>query len=156
VLFDAWLGLQRAGRVDATVAFVGATESDYFEVDSSIAPAMQAAAAAAGLGDRLHFAGVTRDVPAYLRAADIFVLPSRREGLPVALLEAMACGLACVASRLSGATDSIITDGVDGMLVPVGDIDAVADAIGALLDDPAQRMRLGTAARSTVVERYAS
>ena len=73
VLFDAWLRLQATGRLDATLLFVGATTSTYFEVDNTIAPAMQADAAASHVADRLHFAGITRDVPAHLRAADIFV-----------------------------------------------------------------------------------
>jgi len=156
VLFDAWLRLQATGRLDATLLFVGATTSTYFEVDNTIAPAMQADAAASHVADRLHFAGITRDVPAYLRAADIFVLPSRREGLPVALLEAMACGLPCVASRLPGSTDAIIEHGVNGLLTPPGDAPAIADAIERLLKDPAERRRLGAAARATIVQRYSS
>ena len=156
VLFDAWLQLQTSARIDATLLFVGATNSTYFEVDNAIAPAMQAAAAAAGVADRLHFAGVTRDVPAYLRAADLFVLPSRREGLPVALLEAMACGLPCVASRLTGSTDAIIEPGVNGLLTPPGDVAALVEAIAALLDNAAERRRLGLAARATVKERFSS
>ena len=156
VLFDAWLKLQTGGRIDATLLFVGATESSYFEVDSALAPTMKADAAAAGVTDRLRFTGVTRDVPAYLRAADIFVLPSRREGLPLALLEAMACGLPCVASRLPGSTDAIIEDRVNGWLTPPGDVAALAGAIDAMLHDPAERDRLGAAARATIMQRYAS
>jgi len=156
VLFDAWLQLQTTRRIDATLLFVGATESTYFEVDNAIAPAMQADAAAAGVADRLRFAGVTRDVPACLRAADVFVLSSRREGLPVALLEAMACGLPCVASRLPGSTDAIIEDGVNGLLTPPGDVEAIANAIERLLRDAAERRRLGAAARATIVQRYSS
>jgi glycosyltransferase involved in cell wall biosynthesis len=156
VLFDAWLRLQAAGRSDATLLFVGATNASYFEVDSTIAPAMIADATAAGVADRLRFTGVTRDVPAQLRAADIFVLPSRREGLPVALLEAMACGLPCVASRLPGSTDAIIEHGVNGVLTPPGDAAAFAEAIESLLGDAAERHRLGEAARTTIVQRYSS
>ena len=156
VLFDAWRQLQTARRIDATLLFVGATTSDYFEVDNTIAPAIQADAAAAAVADRVHFAGVTRDVPSYLRAADVFVLPSRREGLPVALLEAMACGLPCVASRLPGSTDAIIDHGVNGLLAPPGDTTAVANAIDMLLQDAAERSRLGAAARATIIQRYSS
>ena len=156
VLFDAWLTLQTTGRLDATLLFVGATDSTYFEVDNTIAAAMRADAAAAGVADRLHFAGVTRDVPAYLRAADIFVLPSRREGLPVALLEAMACGLPCVASRLPGSTDTIIEHGVNGLLTPPGDAAALTQAIASLLGDAAEGRRLGSAARATATQRFSS
>lgn len=156
VLFDAWLRLHTAGRIDATLVFVGATRSNYFEVDDTIAPLMTADAARAGAGDRLRFAGVTHDVPSYLQAADVFVLPSRREGMPVALLEAMACGLPCIASRLPGSTEAIIDDGVNGVLVPPGDALALAAALERLLSNPDERQRLGTAARATISHRYSS
>lgn len=156
VLFDAWLQLQTARRIDATLLLVGATTSAYSEVDNTIAPAIQADAAAAAVADRVHFAGVTPDVPSYLRAADVFVLPSRREGLPVALLEAMACGLPCVASRLPGSTDAIVEHGVNGLLVPPGDVAALSNAIDMVLSDAGERGRLGAAARATIMQRYSS
>jgi glycosyltransferase involved in cell wall biosynthesis len=161
-LFEAWMRIntdergwnaEKSSRIDSTLLFVGATESPYFEVDAQLAAAMRSDAARLGIADRLVFAGVTHDVPDYLRASDLFVLPSRREGLPVALLEAMACGLPCVASRLP-ATDGIITDGRNGVLVAPGDVAAFADAMAALLGDPARAAALGAAARATVVERF--
>jgi glycosyltransferase involved in cell wall biosynthesis len=152
VLFDAWRRLP----AKSVLMFVGATRSTYFEVDDAIAPAMTADAAQDGVGDRLKFIGVTHDVPSHLRAADIFVLPSKREGLPVALLEAMACGLPCVASRLPGSTEAIIDDGSNGVLTPAGDVTALSDAIARLLDDEDLRGRLGAAARATIAHRYAS
>jgi glycosyltransferase involved in cell wall biosynthesis len=152
VLFDAWRRLP----VASALMFVGATRSSYFEVDDTIAPAMAAEASRQGVADRLKFVGVTHDVPSHLRAADLFVLPSKREGLPVALLEAMACGLPCVASRLPGSTEAIIEDGSNGLLVAPGDVAALTDAIGRLLADEALRERLGAAARATIAHRYAS
>ena len=154
VLFDAWLALQSSGRSDALLVFVGATQSNYFEIDANIAATMTADAERAGVADRIRFTGLTHDVPAHLRAADLFVLPSRREGLPVALLEAMACGLPAIASRLKGSTESIIESEVNGVLIPPGDTGALADAIAALLPDAARRRRLGAAARATIADRY--
>jgi glycosyltransferase involved in cell wall biosynthesis len=156
VLFDAWLTLRASGLPDSTLVFVGATHSQYFEVDDRIAAAIHEDANRLGLGDRLVFTGATHEVPEYLRAADLFVLPSRREGLPVALLEAMACGLPCIASRLPGSTETIIDDGRNGVLVPPGDVAALADAIAALLADPERRRALGAAARVTITHRFAS
>jgi len=156
VLFDAWLSLQASAQSGAVLMFVGATRSDYFEVDDSIAPAMVADAERAGVADRLRFAGVTHDVPLYLRAADLFVLPSRREGHPVALLEAMACGLPCVASRLPGSTDAIIEHDQNGILTPPGDAGELARHIARVLSDETLRARLGTAARATITHRYSS
>ncbi len=155
VLFDAWLSLQVSHALDASLVFVGATSSPYFEVDESLARDMRAEAERHGLGDRLLFAGPTHEVQDYYRAADVFVLPSRREGLPVALLEAMACALPCVASRLPGATDAIIEDGRNGLLVPVGDPDGFADAIRSLLRDHTHAAALGAAARATIARRFA-
>ena len=90
----------------------------------------------------------------YFRAADIYVLPSIREGFPIALLEAMSTGLPCVASRLPGSTDAIIDDGVNGLLVAPDDAEGFAAAIARLLDDRDAAARLGAAARQTVIERY--
>jgi glycosyltransferase involved in cell wall biosynthesis len=73
----------------------------------------------------------------------------RREGIPVALMEAMAAGLPVVASRLSGIPE-LVTDGKSGLLTPPGDVAALAAAIRRLHDDPALRERLGRAARATV------
>ena len=84
----------------------------------------------------------------------MFALPSAREGLPIALLEAMACGLPCVASHLPGATDVMVQPGVNGLLVPPGDGPALSKAIGDLLSDPAGAARMGAAARRTVETRY--
>lgn len=155
VLFDAWLRLRERG-VETTLVFVGATRSAYFEVDDRIADDMRREADRLGVGDRLIFTGATHDVPDYLRASDLFVLPSRREGLPVALLEAMACGLPCVASRLPGSTEAIIDSGQNGVLTPGGDVPAMAEAIAALLADPARSARLGAAARATITQRFSS
>jgi glycosyltransferase involved in cell wall biosynthesis len=152
VLFDAWRRLP----IDSVLMFVGATRSSYFEVDETIAPAMEAEARRAGAADRLRFVGVTHDVPSHLRAADLFVLPSKREGLPVALLEAMACGLPCVASRLAGSTDAIIDDGANGVLIEPGDVGALTNALTRLLTDEGLRRRLGDAARATIAHRYSS
>ncbi|HJU41675.1 MAG TPA: glycosyltransferase family 4 protein [Vicinamibacterales bacterium] len=156
VLFDAWLRIVGAPGCRPALIFVGATQSAYFEVDESIAPRMRADAMAQAPAADIRFIGLTHDVPSYLRAADLFVLPSKREGLPVALLEAMACGLACVASRLPGSTDAIIEHGVNGVLTEPGDVDELAAVLTALLPDRERRLRLGAAARTTIVTRYSS
>ena len=90
----------------------------------------------------------------FFRMADAFVLPSRREGLPVALLEAMSCALPSIASRLAGATDTLIDHEVSGLLVPAGDVDAFADAMRAMLGDRDRANRMGQQARQFVMQRY--
>lgn len=94
-----------------------------------------------------------RGTIAALQDAHLFVLPSRAEGLPLALLEAMSCGLACVATEVDGMVDAL-DHGRTGLLVPTGDPPALAAAIATLLADPAQRHRLGRAARATAIARH--
>jgi GalNAc-alpha-(1->4)-GalNAc-alpha-(1->3)-diNAcBac-PP-undecaprenol alpha-1,4-N-acetyl-D-galactosaminyltransferase len=106
-----------------------------------------------GLKDRVHFPGQVANVNAYLRQADIFVLSSRFEGFPMAICEAMACGLPVLAVNcLSGPSD-IIRDGIDGVLVPVNDIDALASGIEDLIANPDKRQRLAQAAPQ-ILERF--
>jgi glycosyltransferase involved in cell wall biosynthesis len=103
-----------------------------------------------GLAERVEFTGFLHDPGPLLRRASVFVLPSRYEGFPNALLEAMAAGLPCVATRCPTGPEEIITDGADGLLVPTEDPSALAAAIRRLLGDGALRARLGRAAAGRV------
>jgi len=96
----------------------------------------------------------TYDIEQYFRAADVFVLPSIREAHPLALLEAMACGLPCVATRLAGATDVLIKDGWNGRLFPADDDAALAGILRELLTDEAAAALMGARARETVTAHY--
>lgn len=106
-----------------------------------------------GLGDRVAMAGFTDDVDAALRQADLFVLPSRFEAFPNSLCEAMANGLPAVAFDCGEAVRTIVRDGVDGVLVPAGDIAALGRALSRLMDDGALRHRMAARARE-VAERF--
>lgn len=108
-----------------------------------------------GLQGRVHFVGNVAEMPSFIAQMDIIALPtlSRGEGCPVALLEAMACAKACIATDVPGSRD-LIEDGVSGLLVPPEDPHALAGAIQRLADDPDLRARLGTAARQRVEEHY--
>lgn len=88
-----------------------------------------------GLEARVHFLGYRKDVPQLLKACDIFCFPSYREGLPAALMEAMAAGVPAVASRVRGNTD-LIQDGVNGFLCEPDDVDGFASKISVLMEDP--------------------
>ncbi len=101
------------------------------------------------LTEQVTFAGGMADVTPFLRATDVFVHLSRAEGMPGALLEAMAAGLPCVATRIGGTVD-IIADGVDGLLVEPGDIEAATIAIARCLANPQLGARLGATARQRV------
>jgi len=89
---------------------------------------------------RLPFDG---PVERYLRAFDLFVLPSRWESLPIAALEAMACGLPVVATAVGGTAEAV-RDGVTGRLVPPGDVPALAAAVSAVMEDPGTMGEAGT------------
>lgn len=110
---------------------------------------------ALGLADRVGLPGWVGadEVRALLAEADLLLLPSRQEGLPVAILEAMAAGVAVIATPVGAIPDAII-DGETGLLVPPGDVPALARAIATLLDDPALRARLAANARARFAERF--
>lgn len=102
-----------------------------------------------GLNERVIVAGPTfgADKYSWLCSADIFVLPSYAEGLPISMLEAMATGLPMIVTPVGG-IPSVITHDVDGLLVPPGDCAALVAAINRLAQDATLRQRLGTAARA--------
>ena len=117
-----------------------------------------------GLADRVHLLGLRSDVPAVLAAADLFVLPSLSEGLPLALLEAMFAACPIVATDV-GQVRNALANGAAGILVKPGDSTALALALDRLLSDPAQARRLGSLAAlraageydlSRMVQRYAA
>lgn len=107
----------------------------------------------AGLEDRVTFTGYVQNVPEHLRSLDVFVLPTEHEALPNALMEAMASGLPCVATRVGGIPD-LIEDGVSGRLIEPGDVEALARALIELWEDAALAQRYGLAARRTIEARY--
>ena len=110
-------------------------------------------AARLGVGDRMVFAGLRRDVPALLAASTVAVMPSLNEALSNSLLEAMAAGAPTVATRVGG-TPEALSHGESGLLVRPGDAAALAEAIGRLLDEPAAATAYGRAARRVIEERF--
>jgi glycosyltransferase involved in cell wall biosynthesis len=107
---------------------------------------LEARREALGLEESVVFLGAREDVADLLEAADVFTLSSRREGLPVTLLEAMRAGRPAAVTRAGGCAEAV-TDGATGSLVPVDDAAALGAALGALLADPDRGARLGTAGR---------
>lgn len=115
--------------------------------------ALEAQVQRLGLGEHVRFVGFQEDVVRYLHAADGFVLASRIEGLPNALLEAMACGCPVLATRIGGSLEAIADEG-QGLLVPVDDVEALAGGLARLLDDAALRARLGAGAAARIQARF--
>ena len=108
-----------------------------------------------GVDRSVRLLGLRQDVPRLLQAADVFVLPSLWEGMSMALLEAMAAGLPLVVSQVEGISE-LVTPEEDGLVVPPGDTQALAEAIIRLLEDAGLRERLGTAARAKVAAHFSA
>lgn len=140
VLLNAW-AQRDATLADAHLVIVG---------DGELRDALARQTQALGIEQTVIFTGGTHDTAAYLRAGDAFVLPSRTEGMPVALLEAMACGVPCVATRVGGSAE-VIEDGTCGRLVAPEDAGALAEALAEALATP----EWGVHAHRRVRDRYA-
>jgi len=106
-----------------------------------------------GLAKSVRFCGASENVFGILKASTVFCLPSRSEGLSNALLEAMACGLPCVATDVGG-NPELIDNGRTGLLVPVEDANSLAHAIMYLLENPEAARGMGHAAREVVEQRF--
>jgi GalNAc-alpha-(1->4)-GalNAc-alpha-(1->3)-diNAcBac-PP-undecaprenol alpha-1,4-N-acetyl-D-galactosaminyltransferase len=113
--------------------------------DGELRPRLEEARHHAGLADRVHLPGWRRDVPALLDAATVVTLTSRFEGLPRALVEALAAGVPVIAMAVDG-VEEVVRDGVDGYLVREGDVTALSERVAAVLADPSLRARLAARA----------
>jgi phosphatidylinositol alpha-1,6-mannosyltransferase len=134
------------GQVDAEYVVVG---------DGQLGGRYEDQARALGLAGAVRFVGRVgeAELADWYRWADVFVLPSSGEGFGIVYLEAWSHGLPVVAAEAGGAAE-VVEDGRTGLLVPPGDLDALAAALARLAADPELRERLGTAGRAKVKERY--
>jgi glycosyltransferase involved in cell wall biosynthesis len=126
-----------------------------YKYDSGYVETLHRNARQWGIQHRVTFLeGVTTNVHEYMRAADVFVLPSRREGLPISILEAMACGLAVIGSDIPEIASTQIRDGRTGLLFPVGDAAALTRTLERVATDAGERHRLGHAAHERAVSEF--
>jgi glycosyltransferase involved in cell wall biosynthesis len=123
--------------------------------DGPLRAATEAAARQHGVVDRVHLLGARTDLADVYSALSVLVQPSLTEGLPLVILEAAALGVPIVASRV-GAIPAVLEDGAGGVLVPPGDVRALAAAIGGLLRDPTRARALGVRAAAQVETRYSA
>lgn len=107
------------------------------------------------LGDSVHLTGALNQQQTLetYREADLFVLASFAEGLPVALMEAMSLEIPCIATNIN-AIPELIQQGINGLLVPSSDVDSLAQSMKLLIETPSLRIKLGQAGRQTVIEKY--
>ena len=154
-LLNAWTALPTAVRSRSGVVFVGRTDQAHGEVDPDLVRSIRADVATHGLEASILFVESTLEIDQYFRACDIYVLPSIREGMPIALLEAMATGLASVATSIAGSTDTLLEHRRTGWLVPADDASALTTALQTLICDDEERRRCGTLARELIISNYA-
>lgn len=128
-------------------------DNDRVEANRRHFAEVQDLARRAGVLDRFVFAGFRTDVARLMLAADLCVLCTHFEGLPLVLIEAMAAERACVATAVDGIPEAL-TDGVTGMLHQPGDAEGLASAIASLIAAPAQREAMGAAARADAERRF--
>jgi glycosyltransferase involved in cell wall biosynthesis len=145
ILFEACLPLLRE-HPNVVVLVAGSA-------DSNLARALRERAASAGVEDRFRLLGIREDVPDFLAALDLFVLPSRSEGMSNALIEAMAAGKPCVATRVGGNAEAL-ADGETGRVVPPENPESLRAAVAELLADPGSRAALGDRARERAAREY--
>ncbi len=138
--------------VRAVAALPAGTAKLRIAGDGPDRPALEAEIARLGAGDAVELLGTRADVDELLADSDAFVLSSESEGFPMSVLEAMAAGVAVVASSVGGVPEAVV-DGDTGVLVPPRDVEALAGALGSLLD-PARVDRLGDAGRLRAERRF--
>ena len=136
---------------EARLALVGPA----YKYDPEFVEGLYSSTEAWGLSGHVTFVNrVVDNVHEYLRASDVFTLPSSREGLPIAVLESMAAGKAVVASDIPEIADSQIEDGTNGLLVPFGDVEGLAKALTTVLAEPGRAEALGAEARRRALDRF--
>lgn len=121
--------------------------------NGALRPMLERRTRALGIADAVMFLGDRSDVPDILAATDVFVLSSHYEGCPNALVEAMGAGIPVVSTDWRGVED-VMTHGREGLVVPLGDVESMAETVGRLLTDPELRRRLGEQGQQTVRTRF--
>jgi glycosyltransferase involved in cell wall biosynthesis len=121
--------------------------------DGELRGELEQAAIDLGVRERTRFLGWRRDLPVVYGATDVFLLTSRNEGTPVALIESLAAAVPGVSTDVGGVRD-VLTGSDVGLVAPFGDPEALADAVGLLLGDPTRRRAMGARGRESVVTRY--
>jgi glycosyltransferase involved in cell wall biosynthesis len=121
--------------------------------DGELRGELEQQVAAEGIADRVQFLGWRGDLDVVYGASDVFVLTSRNEGTPVALIEAMAAGVASVSTDVGGVRDVIVSTSM-GTLVPFGNADALTAAVQRFAESPELRSLTGEEARKSVLPRF--
>jgi glycosyltransferase involved in cell wall biosynthesis len=128
-------------------------EAELFIIGDGDLPAYSRYVIELGISDKVHFLGKQTSVDEHLLESAAFILPSRREGMSNALLEAMALGVPCIATNISGNCD-LIDNNVNGLLIPVEDEHSLAVAVAYIFNNPKTAEKMGLEARKTILGGY--
>jgi glycosyltransferase involved in cell wall biosynthesis len=152
-VLDVWLKIQERINNQSGIVFIGNTDSNNFEVDCNLVNLVRSKSNRF-INKKIFFVEKTNNIEQYYQAADIYILPSAREGLPNSLLEAMSCALPVISTRLEGVTDWVINHKVNGMMYDYGDIDNLKLLLENLLQDDNLCKCLGLNARKTIKDNF--
>ena len=150
VFAESLLSLPQDKLRNIFLIFVGSRDHGELEVDAKVVEKVYNIIDSLNIRPRCLFVDSVYDIDKYFKASDIFILPSRREGLPNALLEAMACGLCCIANRLKGITDYIIDSGENGYLLDTLEPDSIEHVLRNTIGNRPLQEKLGYKARSKI------
>ena len=153
ILLDAWMMYVSRTFPDSGIVFIGSTNPDHYEVNAELVKDIKETSYP-HINKRIFFIERTQSIEKVYKTVNIFVLPSLREGLPNSLLEAMACGLPVVSTKINGVTDWVVTDGINGLLVEPGIRDDLGKAIKRILSDAVLAESLGLQARETILDNF--
>ncbi len=134
LLIDAWKSVLEC-YPDAALLLVGPSEGESEEFSIKFINFLKEKIDRYMIRNNVFLLGEVAEVENYLKASDIFIFPSRAEGFPSALIEAMACGLPCIVSRIKGVTDYIIDDGENGLIIEQENIEKISEAIKMIFND---------------------
>ena len=157
ILIKAWKKYVADLYSDSGVVFIGATDPGHPEVDSDLVDEVKKMAAPY-LNERVFFIdsnhSFRHQIEKFYQVADIFVMPTLREGLPYVMLEAMSCELPVIVSKLEGVTDWVVENDVNGLLISPGNGCELSEALIRLLGDAELSNALGKKARKTIKKRF--
>jgi|TARA_B100000315_G_scaffold154934_1_gene143452 glycosyltransferase involved in cell wall biosynthesis len=153
LLLNAWKDLVMKSFPESGLIFIGSTNPGNYEVDGELVKEFKKISKPHS-NKRIFFVERTDEIEKYYQCSDIFVLPSVREGTPNALLEAMACALPVIVSKLEGITDWVVSDNINGVLFEPGIRSDLGRAIRQILSDCILAESLGRAAREAIVQRF--
>jgi glycosyltransferase involved in cell wall biosynthesis len=148
LLLESWIRMSREMK-NTHLVFVGPEKHQEHPGLTEFRRRMQELMASAEMPERIHFTGLTEDVPAYLQASDLFVLPSQREGMPNSVIEAMACGVPTIITPFLGLSDDLGTPGRHYLLSDANP-EKLAGDMHKVLSDPVMRKSFSEAGRQWV------